>query len=60
MRLYREKEVIEIIKILALGYGNKIDNEIAKTVIEGYRRAVIKHNPDHQWVVSESNREELG
>jgi len=60
MRLYRENEVIEIIKILALGYGNKIDNEVAKTVIEGYRRAMIKHNPDHQWVVSEGNQEEHG
>jgi hypothetical protein len=50
MIVYRETEIIEIIKILALGYGNRIDNETAKTVIEGYRRAVNKHVPGYQWL----------
>ncbi len=50
MIAYRETEVIEIIKILALGCGNKIDIEVAKTVIEGYRRAVNKNIPGYQWL----------
>ena len=55
MIVYREEEVIEIIKILSLGYGNQIDNEIAKIIIEGYWRAVVKNYPDYQWLDQEEN-----
>jgi len=60
MIVYREGEVIEIIKMLTLGYGNRIDNEVAKTVVEGYRRAVVKHNPDYQWLANNGNQEGQG
>lgn len=59
MIVYREDEVVEIIKMLELGYGNKLNNEVAKIVIEGYRRAVIKHNPAYQWLNNTDQEENI-
>lgn len=55
MRVYREHEVIDIIKIAALLQGHEITAEEAKAGIEAHRNEVATQHPYYRWILSKGD-----
>jgi hypothetical protein len=52
MKIYREHEVVDLLKIVAIDQGREITTAEAQAAIERYRLAVNEQHSNYPWILS--------